>query len=404
LALISGAAEAHTRSQSFSTWHIEGDEVTAVFSIAAREITRLPPPEPGLPHTLPAILGQHLVTQLSLEADGAPCQQSGAPAPLRASEGQIVVELRFRCPRPPSQTLVITNDAIFPAAVSHLHFARITAGGFSRELVFADAKRRQAIVLDQGQGEVPSFLATVGTFIPIGLEHILLGIDHLAFILGLLLVTNSLRTLLIALTGFTLGHSLSLALAVTGYARADATAVETMIAATIGLVAVAAAMRDGAPFRFGVAVIAALVVCALVSILTSGSLPWLAWLGLCVFAFCYLAANSSLSPSIKTFFPKRGESFYVALLVTIIFGVIHGFGFAGALLELNLPRAGLAASLLGFNLGVELGQILVVVPAMMLARIAAGYIGPQQQSAARIGMQAALIGLGTFWFVTRALF
>jgi hypothetical protein len=60
--------------------------------------------------------------------------------------------------------------------------------------------------------------------------------------------------------------------------------------------------------------------------------------------------------------------------------------------------------LLGFNLGVELGQILVVVPVVILAQLASRYIGPQQQSAARIGMQAALVGLGTFWFVTRALF
>jgi hypothetical protein len=94
----------------------------------------------------------------------------------------------------------------------------------------------------------------------------------------------------------------------------------------------------------------------------------------------------------------------LALLVTTLFGIIHGFGFAGALLELELPRASLAASLLGFNLGVELGQILVVIPVVMIGRGLARYIGVEMQSAARISLQAALIGLGTFWFVTRALF
>lgn len=388
-------AQAHTRSQSFSTWRIDGPEVVVTFSVAAREVTRLPAPEPGLSQALASVLGRHLVTQLRLSSDGAACPQTGPPIPVGANEGQIVLELRFRCSTPPASELTITDDALFPVVLTHVHFAHIVGpNNRSRELVFVDARRTQTISLAQGEAAAETFFDAVVTCIPIGIDHILEGIDHLAFVLGLILATARLRSLLLALTGFTLGHSISLALAVLGYARADAPAIEAMIAATIALVAVAAALRDGASFRtLGIGAIATLSALAIVGLFTGSSLPWLAWLGLTLFAGCYLAANTN-----------TGWSGGLALLVTTLFGIIHGFGFAGALLELELPKTQLAAALLGFNLGVEAGQILAVVPVILIGGLVARYASLQMQSAARNLLQAALVGLGLFWFVSRALF
>lgn len=394
LLLFATAAQAHTRSQSFSTWRIEGADVAVTYSVAAREVTRLPAPEPGLSQALASILGRHLVTQLSLSADGAACAQIGAPMPVGGREGQIVVELRFRCTKPPATNLTITDDALFPVVLTHVHFARVVgANDLSRELVFVDARRTQTVSLVRGEAAAETFLDAVVTFIPIGIDHILEGVDHLAFVLGLILATARLRSLLLALTGFTLGHSVSLALAVLGYARADAPAIEAMIAATIALVAVAAALRDGAPFRtLGLGAIATLAALATVALFAGSSLPWLAWLGLTFFAGCYLAASTN-----------TGWSGGLALLVTALFGIIHGFGFAGALLQLELPKTQLAAALLGFNLGVEAGQILAVVPVILIGGLLARRASPQMQSAARNLLQAALVGLGLFWFVSRAL-
>jgi hypothetical protein len=148
--------------------------------------------------------------------------------------------------------------------------------------------------------------AGVLAWIRVGIVHILAGYDHLAFVLGLLLVLELRlsRRLLATITAFTLAHSLTLALAVLGILSVHAAPVEACIAASVLLVAREATHDQPTAIR---------------------RWPWLAAGG---------------------------------------FGLIHGLGFASALRELGLPRASLARSLVSFNVGVELGQLAVVVAAV----------------------------------------
>jgi hydrogenase/urease accessory protein HupE len=153
-------------------------------------------------------------------------------------------------------------------------------------------------------------------FVGLGVHHILSGLDHLLFVVGLVMLVRGRRRLLLTITAFTLAHSLTLALSVLGVVRLPAAPVEAAIALSILLVAVEIA-RGGASL--------------------GRRAPW---------------------------------------LLAFAFGLLHGFGFAGALSRIGVPRAELWVSLGAFNVGVELGQLAVVAAALVLRRLAR-LIGPR---------------------------
>lgn len=177
-------------------------------------------------------------------------------------------------------------------------------------------------------------------FLILGVEHVLGGLDHLAFVLGLLLVVGPDRRIVWTITAFTLAHSLTLALAVLGVVRLSSAPVEASIALSVLLVA-HEATHDRATFtrRF----------------------PW---------------------------------------AVALVFGLVHGLGFAGALEEIGLPRDSLATAIALFNVGVEIGQLAVVFVAIGIALLVRR-LAPKLE---RIGPRAiayAIGALGAFWLLDR---
>lgn len=178
--------------------------------------------------------------------------------------------------------------------------------------------------------------AGVGAYVKLGIEHILTGYDHLVFLFGLVVIGGRLRGLLKAITAFTVAHSLSLALAVLGAWTPSPRLVEPAIALSI------------------------------------------AYIGL------------------ENFYVKDAEKRW---RITLPFGFVHGFGFAGALVERHLPRARLPAALLGFNVGVEIGQLAVfavMLPLLVLARRSARV----RTTGVRLA-NAAIIVVGLIWLVLR---
>jgi hypothetical protein len=111
--------------------------------------------------------------------------------------------------------------------------------------------------------------------------------------------------------------------------------------------------------------------------------------GLALFTACYFA---QLARSTR---PAR-----LRVAMALLFGLVHGFGFAGALLELRLPPERVVPALFGFNSGVELGQLLVVAAAWPLLRLASRW--PRAQEWLHEGLAAGLCGVGVFWFVVRS--
>ena len=137
----------------------------------------------------------------------------------------------------------------------------------------------------------------------LGVEHILGGVDHLLFVLALLLIVRGGRRILLTVTAFTVAHSITLVAATLGWVRVPGPPVEAMIA--LSIVFVAAEIVQGLRGRPGL----------------TARAPW---------------------------------------LVAFSFGLLHGFGFAGALAEVGLPQNAIPIALFAFNVGVELGQLIFV--------------------------------------------
>jgi hypothetical protein len=391
LALAPAPAGAHQRSQSFSTWRVDGPRVRATVSLLALEATRLAPPT-GAFGDLGPLAAAHLAARVSLSRGGAACALESA-RPVRARPGHLRVELAFRCPE--TGTLLLTQGAFFDEAPSHVHFARVLQPGAPpRELLFRADARTQPLLAPASAGS-PAQASGAGfaSYLRLGVGHILGGLDHLAFLAALLLVGGSLREILFAVTGFTLGHSATLSLAALGLVRVDAPLVEATIGFSIALVAAEMLARRGAALRplagaagLGLGLLAALALAGH----PRSAPPALPLAGLALFSACYLQLAAT---------PDAARRLRPA--VTALFGLVHGFGFAGALLEAGLPRERLLAALLGFNVGVELAQIGAVVVLAAAAAVLLAAKASQRALAADLAA-AGLCALGVFWFVARA--
>ncbi len=375
--------EAHTRSQSQSRWSVDGDAIEARIEADAVDATRLY--ALGGDAALAALFAAEVSETITISANGEACTPGGAPRPIAGEAGRVIVSWRFTCPQGvlARGPIVIESRLFHAVAPSHLHFAVLHGEqGRVAEAVLTSPNPRATLSLDAAPaGE--SFWGVLARFAPIGASHVWSGLDHVSFVLALLLLAaGNMRATLFAVAGFTLGHTLTLALAATGIVRPDGAAVEALIGFTIAFVALQAGEGGPARMRMWSAPIAALLaLTGAASTLHLAPLSPLIWFGLAAFIYAYSRGI------------PRGAGWLAA-----IFGLIHGCGFAGGLTALDLPRPRLIASLLGFNIGVELGQMLVIGAALLLA--GAARRAPWRNDAAQIA-GAALFGLGSYWFVDR---
>ncbi len=190
---------------------------------------------------------------------------------------------------------------------------------------------------------IPGKLAVARTYLGIGVEHILLGIDHLLFVLALLILVQNTRTLVWTITAFTVAHSLTLAAATLGFVRFPQAPVEAVIA--LSIVFVASEIIHVSQGRPG---------------LTQRK-PW---------------------------------------VVAFTFGLLHGFGFAGALTEVGLPQQAVPLALLFFNLGVELGQLAFVAAALSVIVVGRRLVQTNPLWLPRVSAYAIGI-VASYWTVER---
>lgn len=188
-----------------------------------------------------------------------------------------------------------------------------------------------------------SFGALAGRYVRMGITHILSGPDHVLFVLGLLLLGQSLGAVLRTITAFTLAHSLTLGIAALGLFVPSSRIVEPLIA--LSIVAVAVENLRGRP----------------------------------------TSRQRDYRP-----------------LVAFAFGLVHGFGFAGALTDAGLTGRALWIALGAFNIGVEVGQSLIVIAAVPVITWCARRYLPQWRRVVVVG-SLAIAAIGGYWFVARAL-
>ena len=386
---VASAALAHTRSESFSHWHLSETSVAGTVTIPVREVMALY--DSGNATISPQILFKtHLEKSTQVFSLSQACRRTSSTS-LQAASGFVSIELQYDCQNEAPDRL--HYRALFAVAPAHVHYAKLHRDGLllSEALITDAADSLQISDLDSDQSW--SFAA----FLKIGLEHIAGGADHIAFLLGLLLIAGSIGRSIVAVTGFTIGHSISLAAAVLGYVRAEGQLVEAFIGLTVALVAIEFFIRGErisksvalATLLFAWAIGAAALMTGSIGLISS-----IAYMGIGVFSACYLLLSTAVSRASD----QRGATFLL-VTTTVCFGLIHGFGFAGFLMETGLLGTSLFVPLLGFNLGVELGQLLIVA----LALVAASLLHRHMHRLLPQFAAAGLCALGVFWFVERTV-
>ncbi|MBE9537431.1 MAG: HupE/UreJ family protein [Proteobacteria bacterium] len=386
-AMFGSQVMAHNRSQSYSSWQLTDTGVEVLFTVKAREVTRLPPLEGNL-LSLDALLLAHLQQTLSVTTGQGDCLASGTPVALSAAPGYVRAKWSFDCDL--SDGAVLGIDSFFSMAPGHVHYARVAYGEeLPEELLFTESSREHAISLKGGPHA--SFYRAFTQYLLLGVEHILDGADHIAFLIALLLLVRRLRELVWIVSGFTVGHSVTLTLAALGLAVPEIPVVEAVIGFTIAVVAIEnVGAVSGTNRQLGYLLSGLLVLLGLVSSFLGRGLPLLTLCGLLVFSLAYLPLSTD-------------ERFAIRMrpLLTLVFGLIHGFGFAGVLTEIGLPQERLVAALTGFNIGVEIGQLIIVTGIWLLVRgiYHSGVIHNRRPWLD--ATSAALCSVGFYWFISR---
>jgi HupE / UreJ protein len=329
-------ALAHQAGLSYGSFTLEKDRVDVVLRLPAAELF-VAWPGAAAPGTVPEHVPEALAH--ALLATVAVEQRAGACAStLGACQLEAPDGVRLSATfRCPHEDEPVEIRLGFVARMlpGHVHVARALVGGSAEELV-VDA-RHEAFRVEVRS----SSWARAARFVRVGFEHIFSGWDHVAFLLGLLLASGRLRDVMRVVTSFTVGHAATLALATFGVVAPPAALIEPLIAASV----------------------------------------------------VYVGVENLLELRRSSARPRRRWP------IALAFGLVHGFGFAGALGELELERAGLAKALFSFNLGVELGQAAIVALAFPLLaslrrRPALGTAG--------LPVGSAMVGCaGLVWLVRR---
>jgi hypothetical protein len=380
---------AHERSESFSHWSYAHGELNGVVTVRSREVTRLTLPGEGIA-TLTPIFAAHLDKTIAASMDGEPCTTIRRSYPLQADAGYIRVGIEMTCRE--GRRLHLSIGTFFDVAPAHHHFVYVESqSGTSREAILTASSRVLELDLASMNEKTAGFLQ----FVKMGIEHIATGVDHLAFLLALLITARNVRQVLTIVTGFTLGHSLTLSLAVLGMVQANRGAVESLIGLTIALAAARNLIRGEREGRIA-ALSAALVIASMLLVPNAlrPDMPGILIASIALGAGCAVWRGSMRSEE-----PVRAR-----LMMATGFGLIHGLGFAGALQDLHLPQHMLVYSLVGFNIGVEIGQLAAVAMTALLARAVMQFRpAPAARGIPAVVISAVLLALGTAWFLTRAV-
>jgi HupE / UreJ protein len=384
---FSAPAFAHTRSETHSAWQIQGTTVHLQFTVPDLEAKRVTPDG-----DMPSVeqLGRYVADHVGALSGDQACKMTEGPRPVASAPGYRRYEFAFECPD--ADNIKVSSSAFFELVESHTDFAQIQTdrGDFIEQLITKDQQ-----TLDVG-ASVASPLQNAGflEFMQMGIMHIFTGVDHMSFMLGLVLISRRVRDLLFVVTGFTLGHSLTLGLAVTGILRPEAQYIDALVALTIALIG-AENLGDSThkPLFVALGMGGILFVMALGQYLGAPvTMPMLLLIGGGLFSTNYLMLTGHLRDAAR-----------VRLLMTLVFGLIHGFGFASNLLEMKLPSGRLTELLLGFNLGVEVGQVTVVMGAILVAyllvKLRLGVPRPILTDVAA----SFLVGEGLYWFLGRTV-
>ena len=383
LILCSILSEAHDRSESYSrfsfTTNEQGMAIQVIGSIKQDIFNNLNAASRFQSY-------ESLVDYLGTAINpGSSCKlNNSVEVNENISLGVLKFAWAFQCLQIPE---TISVSLFQDLGVTHTHIARGVVDGESvPEFMFASNQDAWVIGLP---GERNVNQSSYFGYFKSGVEHILSGWDHLTFLLGLLLLFTG-RFLVIAITGFTIGHSLTLGLGAMNVLRVHSEIIETLIGFSILLLAVEYFIKH----TFEIDKLAknlALSLCAFLPLTVFGDLDLILIIGLALFLTFYLSLTNHYS------------NLWLPLLITIFFGLIHGLGFASSIAESGIPQDRLVPIILSFNIGVEVGQLAVAFALLALIKITKMYFHSSYFHYLHGAMGAFVFSMGTFWFISRAM-
>lgn len=403
--LAAAPATAHPRATSLSTWEFERSPDGVAANVTVRvpwsalqgvlpELSGFVPEGMGAGGGAGSAIDDYLLQHVRLATAAGDCPLRGGVLAVPSSDpSQLGRRFRFECG---AGDPVITVDLFHEVDASHLHLARalLPDGRNLDHVLVVGQESWSPLAASGGDDTRPSPGSSLADYLRLGVAHIATGYDHLAFVMALLLAGSGIGQIARVVTGFTVAHSLTLALGVLGWVRPLPAAVEALIGFSIVVVAFENfALTLGPAARRALRIgLAALVVAATVgSLLGRVALPAVALLGIGTFSLSYLLLAE-----------RSGQPDALRWGVALAFGLIHGFGFAGVLAATGLPPANIAPALLGFNLGVEAGQLAVVVFGwLVLSGLLTGE--PRRRWATIQWGSAPILAAGLYWFLSRAL-
>lgn len=303
---------------------------------------------------LRAAAGSYFAGRLLVSNEGLVCpaiNQKFLPDRGTQARPRLAFAIEYRC-KQPLKVVMLQNTVMFDDKGGYQHLSRIRVGKkvyapyFSRvsprytvEIKAASPKQAGAQVQSSSS---ESWIETLIRYIFKGGWHIIIGLDHLAFVFCLVIVARETKALLWVITAFTVGHSITLILCVLDVVTLPVKPVEAMIALTIAYVAVENLMRAKVdkppPYRY---------------------------------------------------------------LVAGVFGFIHGFGFSYMLKELSLPKDALALGLFGFNVGIELAQVAIVA---LIYPILRKMMESERYVWFLYVANGLVLAVSLYWFVERSFF
>ena len=299
-----------------------------------------------------------LAPRITLHFDGRPVEIAWGGIDVVPERQSVRLAFTVKDPAPGRLTI---HAYVFPYDPIHQTFINLYEEEAIRLQSILDASRQ---TVEYYGGSTQGRLAVIRTFVLSGIEHIMIGPDHILFLVGLLLLGGSLARLALIVTAFTIGHSITLSLAALDILSPPSYVIEPLIALTIVVVG-----ADN------------LLVLRATRAAPDASVP---------------SAPSTFALGASADKPAADIRAWLAAG----FGLIHGFGFAYVLKEFGLPPAALAWSLFAFNVGVEIGQLLivaVVAGSLMLVR----QRSPAAARVIAVGGSVAVIVAGLYWFVER---
>ena len=190
----------------------------------------------------------------------------------------------------------------------------------------------------------PSRWTIIESYLPLGIKHILIGFDHLLFVLGLILIISRAKVLFLTISSFTLAHSITLGLTTLGVVYPSSTLIEVLIALSIVILAVEV---------------------------------------------------------IYSFHGKYGLFARYPWMIAFLFGLIHGFGFASVLIELGIPQSYLLTALISFNVGIELGQLLFISFLLGCYLLLSKYLPSKKLLEGKIILTYFIGMMASYWLIER---